>query len=359
MNGTSVDGIDAVLTEITTTGQIQIKYLDQAHIPFTQSLRERILKATTHQINLAEVARLHHDLGRFYAHTISNLVKKKKWKIKLVGLHGQTVFHEAPTSTLQIGEASYLASALNVPVVSDFRVADLAVGGQGAPIASLFHEVAFKNPKHIVSVHNLGGMSNLTQIQPKQGVTKAFDTGPANILIDLCLQKATQGKITFDKNGALAKKGLPDYHMLTEIMKHPYFKRRPPKSCGREQFGEEFLNQFLKTASKLSLEDQLATLTELTAMSVAHAYDDFAHPKLAEIIFCGGGAKNKYLISRMKYHMPHLNIKTTDDYGWPSDSVEGAAFALLAAYRFLEKPANIPVTTGAKKKVLLGKITKV
>lgn len=358
MNGTSLDGIDLVMTEVQVS-PLRIKYLQQVHIPFSVSLREKLQLATTHKINLGDTARLHHELGRYYAKHVTSVIKKKKWKVNLIGLHGQTVFHEAPMATLQIGEASYLAAESQIPVVSDFRVADIAVGGQGAPIASLFHEVAFGQKKNVVSVHNLGGMSNLTLIHPTHGVMKAFDTGPANILIDLCIQHYTQNKKSYDKNGEWAHKGLVDYDILNELLKNKFFLKLPPKSCGREEFGEEFLKKFLMRTKHLSIEDQLATLTELTARSISSAYEKFSHSRLSEIIFCGGGAKNKFLISRIKYLLPHLRVKTTQDYGWPIESVEGAAFALLAVYRFLEKPANIPNTTGAKKKVLLGKITKI
>ena len=360
MNGTSVDGIDLVLTKIKKVkNQIHIEYVDQSHLQIEMELRNRLIQATTHQMNLAEVSILHHDLGRYYAKKVTAIVRKKKWKVDLVGLHGQTVFHAAPQATLQIGEASYLAAALGKTVIADFRVADLAVGGQGAPIASLFHEKIFLNKKQMVSVHNLGGMSNLTLIDPKKGVQKAFDTGPANILMDLFVQKMTSGKLQFDQDGKWASRGIADQNLVDQLLTHPFFAKKPPKSCGREEFGESFLNKFLSVASHLTEDDQIATLTELTARSIADAYKKISAKKLKEIIFCGGGAKNKYLLSRVKYHLPEVEVTTTEKYGWPVMSIEGAAFALLAAYRFYEKSANLPHTTGAKRSVLLGKIVKV
>jgi anhydro-N-acetylmuramic acid kinase len=240
------------------------------------------------------------------------------------------------------------------PVIADFRVADLALGGQGAPIATLFHQVAFAKGERI-SVHNLGGISNLSLITSK-GVEKAFDTGPANMLLDLCIQKISKNKKRFDVDGRLAKSGKPNLEIVAKLLGHKYFSKRPPKSCGREEFGQHYFEKFWQMAKSLSDADKMATLLELTAWSIAYSYKSFVKQMPKRIIFCGGGANNKALLERMQELLPEIKIETTKDYGWPVSSVEGGAFALLAAYRVWNMPSNLPQTTGAKRKASLGKI---
>lgn len=366
MNGTSIDGIDYVYCKISRTGsgksaKLKISYLGEESFSFESSFRERLKKAAEHKLNVAEVSMLSHDLGRMYVDQLKKITKKKKWKIDAIGLHGQTVFHAPPQATWQIGEASYLSAEFSVPVISDFRTADLAVGGQGAPIASLFHRLAFQNqfPKKSVSLHNLGGISNLSWMGAGGDVERAFDTGPANILMDLFISDISHGKHKFDEDGFFASKGIPSEKAVEALVEeNPYFKVKPPKSCGREEFGEDYLKSVLSKVKTLIPEDQMATLAELTAKSIALSYEKFC-PKMPEaIVLCGGGAKNKYLKKRIQYHLPKAQILTTEDFGWPVSSIEGAAFALLAAFRIWEMPANLPKTTGAKKAVSLGKITE-
>ena len=292
---------------------------------------------------------------------MKKIVAKKKWKFDAIGMHGQTVFHAPPIGTYQIGEASYLSAQFQVPVVSDFRTADLAVGGQGAPIASLFHRVAFQSqmPGKIISLHNLGGISNLTLINKKGDVERAFDTGPANMLMDLFIGQVSKGEMSYDEDGNFASRGLPMQKYVEQCLKDvEFFNQKPPKSCGREQFGEEFLRELDSKLGPILPEDKMATLAELTARSIAEAYKKFC-PHLPEVIvLCGGGAMNAYLEKRIQYHLPKSEVLTTDDLGWPVNSIEGAAFALLAAYRLWDLPSNLPQTTGAKKAVTLGKISE-
>lgn len=359
MNGTSLDGVDFVFTRIQKNSgknKVSIAYRGQKSFAFPKALRARLLLAARRELKVDDLSLLHHDLGRFYAECFKKLSSPRK-KIDLIGLHGQTVFHQAPAATFQIGESSYLAALAKVPVISDFRVSDLALGGQGAPIATLFHQVAFGG-RDIISVHNLGGISNLSLISPR-GVELAFDTGPANMLMDLCLQHLTRGKKRFDKDGQLAARGEAHLELVGRLLKHPYFKMKPPKSCGREEFGEIFLNHFLREARPLSLQDKMATLCEFTAWSIVLSYKKFVRKNPARIVFCGGGAKNKNLLQRIRALMPEIEICTTEDLGWPVSSIEGAAFALLAAYRAWGLPSNLPKTTGASRAVSMGKITEV
>jgi len=359
MNGTSLDGVDFVQVKISFTQKsiLKIQFINEQAFRFSTSLRKELAKATEQLLKVDELSRLHHDLGRFYVKCFKKLPASMR-KSAVIGLHGQTVFHEAPRATLQIGEASYLAAHAKVPVVADFRVADLALGGQGAPIATLFHHLTFAKNKKVVAVHNLGGISNLSLLA-QQKVLQSFDTGPANMLIDMCVKKKTRNKKHFDLQGAGARAGHIDASLLKTMLQHPYFKKKAPKSCGREEFGERFYKQIFKKLKALSYEDQLATLTELTAASVAEAYMKLVQRQPEEIIFCGGGAKNIYLIERIQSHLPKMKILTCEDYGWPSSSIEGAAFATLAFYKLMKWPSNFPQTTGARRATSLGKVVEV
>ncbi len=361
MNGTSLDGIDYVYTKVQNGSSRKIQYLDHKFFPFPEKIRNQLIKAVNHQLKVNELSDLHHELGRLYRDQYKKILKQKKWKADVIGLHGQTVHHNPPTATLQIGEPSYLSAEFKVPVVSDFRSSDLAAGGQGAPIASLFHQVAFQThfPKKAISVHNLGGISNLSLIDQRGDVEKAFDTGPANMLMDLFISHLSKGEIQFDQGGEFASKGLPAQSVVEEVLReNPYFQSKPPKTCGAEQFGEGFLNQMERRLGPMIPEDKMATLAELTARSIAEAYRQFCKSQPVAVIFCGGGALNSYLQKRIQYHLPKTQVMTTEHFGWPVKSIEGAAFALLAALRIWEVPANLPRTTGARRAVQLGKITE-
>lgn len=362
MSGTSIDGIDFVLTDVKKEkNQIQPCLVKKAYAPFSAEIKERIKKAATDQLTTYELGRLHHDLGRLYADQLKKIAQKQKWKFDLIGLHGQTVFHEAPRATLQIGEPSYLSETFEVPVVADFRVADLALKGQGAPLASLFHQTSFKAllKKGALSVQNLGGIGNCTLIDSKGKVLGAFDTGPANMLVDSWISQQTDGKTQFDKDGKLSSQGIPVQKIVDKVLKESFFKQKPPKSFGREQFGNEYLKMIMDQMKGNSLQDQLATLVELSARSVAQAYKDFGPKNLKTVVLCGGGAYNSNLIKRIQFHLPNADVLTSQDLDWPPEAIEGAAFALLAAFKVWNLPSNIPSTTGAKKSVSLGKIIEV
>lgn len=356
MSGTSLDGVDFVKIKVHKKN-LKCEFIAMQSFKFPLQLRKRLFLAAQNEKKVAEVSNLNHDLGRFYQECFLKLKKPMK-HVDLIGLHGQTVYHEGQRSTLQIGEPSYLALTSKVPVVSNFRAADIAVDGHGAPLAPFFHEVAFGKKKKVVSVHNLGGISNLSLIVNGKLKT-GFDTGPANMLIDEEIRNASHGEKQYDSNGSLSEKGKVNTPLLMKMLQHSFFSMKPPKSCGREQFGKLFHEQFSADLAKMKIEDRLATLTELTVASIAKAYQNFCKPYPTEIIFCGGGAKNKYLIKRLEEELSIADIKTIDQLDWPTESIEGAAFALLAACRIWKIPANLPAVTGAKKKVLLGQITQI
>lgn len=352
MSGTSLDGADFVLCRITKS-PFSVKLLGSATSNFPKTLRARLLKAAQHELKVDQLGLLHYDLGEFYAHEASRHKKKKKWKIDLVGLHGQTVFHSSQTATLQIGEAGYLNQVLKCPVVSDFRSLDIVYGGEGAPLATLFHKrVLAQNKNYPLAIQNLGGIGNVSYINGSKILS--FDTGPANMLMDLWIKQ--KKKRSYDKDGAFASRGLPDIRLVDKMLMHPFIHKKPPKSCGREEFGVQFLNKYKNVLTKLSFEDQMATLLEFTVRTVCINYQKFLKPVPEEIFLCGGGANNIVLKKRMQFHLPNTKLFTTEDLGWPAKAIEGAAFGLLAAHRYWDLPSNIPATTGARRAISLGKL---
>lgn len=355
MSGTSLDGVDFVKVKITKKNLV-CSYQGMESFSFPEPLKKKLLRAAQNEMQAHEVFLLNHELGKFYADCYKQLPKALR-AVDIIGLHGQTVFHHGKVATAQIGEPSYLAWASEKKVVSNFRSGDIAAGGEGAPLAPFFHQTVFGKKKKSISLHNLGGISNLSFIVKGQ-LKIGFDTGPANMLIDEEIRCSTHSAQLFDKEGKLAAKGKVNVPMLAQMLKHSYFSQKPPKSCGREQFGKTFYNQFEKELSQMSLEDRLATLTEFTVQSIAKSYFQFCKPQPHEIIFCGGGAKNKFLIQRIDAELESIKVSTVEDYGWPTQSIEGAAFALLAACCEWRIPANLPKATSAKKKVVLGQITQ-
>lgn len=346
MSGTSIDSVDYALCEIRGN---QIRLRDYWHTNFPAALRARLHEAASGRANSHEVGQLHHDLGRFYA-------TRARGKPSLIGLHGQTIFHNPGNATLQLGEPAWLAQRMGAPVVSNFRAADLAAGGQGAPLATMFHQVVFAERGKHICVNNLGGISNVTSLDWTRGKIArvlAFDTGPANILINLAMRRFTKGKLEMDRNGAWAAKGKPDEALLAQWLRLPYFRKPPPKSTGREFFGEPFL----QSCPQLNPHDLIATLTEFTARSIALNYKLHLPSLPDRIVLAGGGASNPTLVRALRRNLVGSEILSADDCGWPLQTIEPAAFALLAYLRFHNLPGNLPATTGAGRAVLLGQIT--
>jgi len=351
MNGTSMDGVDFVLCQMSAQ---TLRFKAASATSFPPLLAKRLRLATENKMAVKDLALLHYDLGHFYTKSILRLKRQKKWKIDLIGLHGQTVFHESGKVSLQIGEPSFAAATLKVPVISDFRSADIAAGGEGAPLAGLFHRVLAKQNKlSNISFHNIGGISNLTYLNKKTEIS--FDTGPGNMLMDIYCQKYL--KKPFDKFGQTAAKGLADIKLVQTMMVHPYFKKPAPKTCGRENFGETFLKKYEKRLRSLGHKNAMATLSTLTAYSIAAAYKQQLPSMPDEIIFCGGGANNKNLLKQISYYLPEVDISTTKSLNWNPQHIEAAAFAYLAYQRYKKKKIDARAFTGAKEKSFLGKIT--
>ncbi len=312
------------------------------------------------------MARLHHDLGRFFVEAVRSGLGRSR--VDLVGVHGQTVFHGPEGShpaTLQIGEPAWLAAELRKPVVGNFRVGDLAVGGQGAPLATLFHREVFGRRGEHVCVNNLGGISNVTSLDGRRALgfrVLAFDTGPANMLIDLGARHYLGGRQAFDRGGRGAAAGVACEALLRGWMRHPFFAAPPPKSTGREVFGEAFFRRALGAmeARRLGNADGLCTLTELTVRSIAVNYERHVPQGIDRVILTGGGAANQYLVKRLGEVLsevaPGVEVTTAESWGWPLQAIEPAAFALLAWRRWHRLPGNLPGTTGARRAALCGQV---
>lgn len=356
MNGTSGDGIDYVVADITFKKKLSIRFVQHVHKPFEKSFYEKTKRLITNQATTYEVGEYHHELGRIYAKHFAEIRWTKK--PQLIGLHGQTVYHRGGHATFQLGEPSYLAMQAKMPVIFNFRASDIAAGGQGAPLAPILHKVLLSEFKKPVAFHNLGGISNLTFCYKKHWL--AFDTGPANTLLDIWMQNKTKGEKIFDDGGKLSAQGLPHQESLKKMLTHSYFKKTAPKSCGREEFNLDYIHAHVERKfHKLSISDQLATLTELSAISIFEAYKNFCPQMPEQIYFSGGGLKNNFFMQRLKLYFGSEVVKSSDDLGWPSQSIEGAAFALLAYLRVYEQPLDLTSITGGKKSSLLGQMCEV
>lgn len=348
MSGTSVDGVDLVLAELEgKPPKLEWQTLEQREALFPAELRSKIIQTLKSQTNTREVALLHHDLGRFYAGAAAPFAGR----VDLAAMHGQTVWHEPPAVTLQIGEPAYLAEALKIPVVSDFRGSDLALGGEAAPFVPypdllLYGESGIKR-----AIHNIGGISNLTYLPGlAPGGVLAFDTGPGNCLID---EAAGRMGLTHDAGGKIAASGKADSALVERWLSHPYFGRKPPKSTGREIWNLEALDE----DTAIPTQNLLATLTLFTAQSIVQAYQQLVVPLgLDEIWVAGGGVYNQTLMQHIREALP-VPLYTFEEKGHDSKLREALAFAVLGYLRFLELPNVLPQVTGARKAAIAGKIT--
>jgi anhydro-N-acetylmuramic acid kinase len=376
MSGTSADGIDVAVVRITP-GRTRPGLTLLAHegFKFPAVLRRAVLAAmNAESTSTAELARLNWRLGLAYAEAVQAAVKKHKVKLDLIGCHGQTLFHQAQpmeyarrkfACTWQAGEAAVIAGALGVPVVSNFRPADMAAGGQGAPLVPLLDYVLFADARRGRVLQNIGGIANLTAIPAGATANKviAFDTGPGNMVIDALTQELF-GK-PFDRNGALAARGKVLAPVLAAELRNPYYKLKPPRTAGREQFGREYATKFLSQCKRYGSkpEDALTTATALTAETIAASYKQYALPKMrdrgVDYIVSGGGARNATLMAMLAQRLEPLGcgLASSETFGLPAEAKEAAAFALLAWQTWHRLPGNVPAATGAAKAVILGQVT--
>lgn len=383
MSGTSADGIDVAFVRITAPHSMRkagprspkVRFLAHRATPYPPALRKAVLAAMdARHISAAELARLNWRLGIAYAEAVRAALMRHPVRLDLIGCHGQTIYHQAVPSayagrrfacTWQLGEPSLLAAQLSVPVVSNFRPADMAFSGQGAPLVPLLDFVLFAHPNRARILQNIGGIGNLTVIPAgaSQSGVLAFDTGPGNMVID-ALMAALFGK-KYDANGCTAAQGRVLPKVLAAALRDPYFSRRPPKSAGREQYGAAFTTGFLRACRKTggSPEDAVATATALTAESIALAHRRFAQPRTGSVpvdfIVSGGGSRNLTLMRMLRDRLEPLGctVTTSDRAGLPSQAKEAVAFALLAWQTWHRLPGNVPAATGASRPAILGGIT--
>jgi anhydro-N-acetylmuramic acid kinase len=381
MSGTSADGIDVAVVRITPgRPRPSLKLLAHEGFKFPSALRRAVLSAmNAASTTTAELARLNWRLGLAYAEAVQATLKLHPVKLDLIGCHGQTLYHQPReimyagrkfSCTWQAGEAQVIASTLGIPVVSNFRPSDMLAGGQGAPLVPLLDYVLFADSKRGRVLQNIGGIANLTAIPA--GATPddviAFDTGPGNMVID-ALAHQLFGK-PFDRNGLLAAKGKVIPPALEAAMRNPYFKLKPPRTAGREQFGREYAVKFLASCQRQSSnpEDALATATAFTAESIAQSYKQFVLPKMKVIgeknssvdyIVSGGGARNRTLMTMLAERLQPMGcqLSTSDSFGLPSQAKEAAAFALLAWQTWHHLPGNVSAATGATRAAILGQVT--
>ncbi|MDW8105936.1 MAG: anhydro-N-acetylmuramic acid kinase [Armatimonadota bacterium] len=368
--GTSMDGVDAALVRLIGRGNaVRVQTLATHHSPYTPEEREGLLQLIRGG-SIADLCAWDAYLGERFAQTAHELVARAQpLRLDFVGSHGQTVWH-APNAhllgkpapnTLQIGQPDIIATRLNVPVIADFRTRDIANGGQGAPLVPIVDWLLLRSETEHRIALNLGGMANITLLPANSAPEQilAFDTGPANALIDLAVARYTQGAQRYDPDGAYAEQGTVNAALLEHLMSHSYLRQPPPKSTGREAFGELLLEEITANFPALSLLDLIATLTEFTAASIADALHRWILPSypVARIIASGGGVHNRSLWRRLHQRLPGIRLCTSAEFGIDPDFKEAVAFAVLAD-RFLQGlPATYPNTTGVRTPTLAGKLS--
>ncbi|MEG3436818.1 anhydro-N-acetylmuramic acid kinase [Pannus brasiliensis CCIBt3594] len=370
ISGTSVDGIDAAFVEIDgDVNHPRVQLLAGETYPYPEELRERILEICAGKaLSVEELADLDDAIALSFARA-AMAIQQGQPRAEIIGSHGQTVFHRPPDGeklgySVQLGRGESIARITGIETVSNFRAADIAIGGHGAPLVPKIDAYLLSHPTKTRCVQNLGGIGNVAYLPPRQGEdweSRVFgwDTGPGNVLIDLAVQLLTDGERTFDRNGEWAATGTPCRELVDRWLEDPYFHLSPPKSTGRELFSPAYLERSREDARgyDLSAADWLATLTDLTAASIAHSYRTFLPRLPDEVLLCGGGARNDYLRQRLlSYLGKNVKILTTDEVGLNGDFKEAIAFAVLAYWRINGFSGNLPSVTGAPGPVLLGEI---
>lgn len=365
MSGTSVDGVDVALTEISGRG-----WATHAHLlsfqtyPFETKIKNRILKLFSARTE--EICEMNFVLGAILADcALKHLcdVGYRPDQIDFIGSHGQTIYHlsGAPgreNSTLQIGEGAVIAARTGVITVCDFRPADIAAGGTGAPLVPYADFVLFRKKEKIRALLNLGGIANVTVVPARLEEVMAFDTGPGNMVMDGLVRLKYRGRKKWDQEGQIAGRGSVNQNLLKDLMSHPYFNRKPPKSTGRETFGEAFVKDLWDSSQGIPFEDLLATAAFFTAASIHRSLKEFVFPTFAvdEIFVSGGGMHNRTLMFFLENLFRSLPVRKLNELGVDGDAKEALAFALLADATIQGMAANVPQATGAKRPVVLGKI---
>jgi anhydro-N-acetylmuramic acid kinase len=370
MSGTSGDGVDAALVEISPrkTG-LRIKMIAFHPLPYPRSLQQRILSASVSG-TVSELCHLNALLGEWFANAALGAIRAAKLHpkdIDLIGSHGQTVHHlpygikdagvGSIRSTFQIAEPAVIAERTGVTTIADFRPRDIAAGGQGAPLAPGVHALLFRHPRRARLIVNLGGISNVTYLPRGSGVDGliAFDTGPANMVLDGLMARITNGRMAMDREGRMAARGQVDGRLLAKLLAHPYLSQAPPKSTGREAFGAKMLDELLamQQAQQLPIENLLATCSRWTAEAVGSARR-WTRGGIDEVIVGGGGVKNRAIMQHLADVFAPVPVTAVESHGWDSKALEAVAFAVLAYQTAMEQCGNVPSVTGAAHPLLLG-----
>ncbi len=372
MSGTSLDGIDVALVRIEGSGvESKVKPIHFTTVPFCNDMKNEIQQALSiENSNVQLICSLNFKLGLCFAGAVKEVCKEAKFplgQLDVIGSHGQTIYHQPKQdgtmipSTLQIGEPAVIAYETKTTVISNFRTMDMAAGGQGAPLVPYSEIILYRHRTKNRLLQNIGGISNVTVI-PSQLSDKsviAFDTGPGNMVMDEVCQRLFQ--LPYDQNGKIAKQGVVVEEILTYCMSHPFLKMNPPKSTGREQFGEEFVSELLKRFEKHSKENILTTVTMFTASSIVYHYKEFILPyyEIDEVILGGGGSYNDTLVEMIRHGLKEekCTLFLQEDIGYSSEAKEAIAFAILANETYHRNPSNVPSATGATQSVVLGNIT--
>ncbi len=371
MSGTSVDGIDVALVEISGEGFNQaVQPLAALSVPYPGDVREAILGISNASTHTSRISQMNFLLGKLFGDAVVEACRRSDIpleKLELIGSHGQTIYHQGSASallghevasTLQIGEPAVIAQRTGVPVVADFRPADIAAGGEGAPLVPYADYLLFRDQRLGRVALNIGGIANLSAIPAAAGPEQviAFDTGPGNMLIDALISLGSGGTKKFDEDGKLAASGTVNRPLLAELMELPYLRQKPPKSSGREQFGTDFAANLVKKG--LDAHDLAATVTAFTAASIADAIQRFVARvmKVDQVIASGGGVRNPLIMSGLKDLLPGTKILTSNEFGIDPDGKEAIAFAVLAYESYHRRPANLPSATGARRSCVLGKL---
>ncbi len=370
MSGTSVDGVDVAVVDITKQ---KVHLLAFDVFPYPTALRREVLRLCRPESARSDnICHYNFVLGEVFADAIIKLCRKSGIplsSIDLVGSHGQTIYHNPRgrrysrttiCSTLQIGEPSVIAHRTGITTVADFRPRDMAAGGEGAPLVPYADYVLFGNNRLSRAVQNIGGIANVTFLPRgcKQDDIIAFDTGPGNVVIDSVIRLISGGKKRFDPAGKTAAQGTVDKSLLNEMLRHPFLRRHPPKSTGREEFGSDFAKRIYQKAAQKGLFDTdiMSTVTAFTAKSIVRAYNMFLPKMPDEVILCGGGSHNNTLVEMLRSELPNAKMLSTGDFGISADAKEAVSFAILAWATIKGLTNNVPGATGADQPVVLGKI---
>jgi anhydro-N-acetylmuramic acid kinase len=364
MSGTSLDGISAAVARFrdATDGRIDVELLAYTSRPYSSAQRSR-LSAALGGGTPAEYCRLNFDLGGWLAEAAIEVMAEAgiaRDDISAIASHGQTIWHEPGHSTWQTGEAAVIAERTGIDVVSDFRVRDVAAGGQGAPLVSVADALLFASSSEWRGLQNLGGIGNITVVPPRgevQGI-RAFDTGPGVAVID-GVTRSLRPDLSYDVDGKLAKAGRPDMRLVKELLAAPYFASPPPKSTGRELFNTDYIMKLISRArgDGASDEDIVATAVQLTAESIGDAYRRFIAEPVSEVLVSGGGAKNPTLFAAIEKAAAPVRVRHFDEVYFDGEAKEAVAFALLGYLHVTNRPGNVPTATGARGQRILGKLT--